>query len=213
MIFSKKQKVNLFIEKIANDIDVNKVYNFSEYRNAKVKNARSTTQKQLNIQTELLLNKAINYHNTNELYIFPEIITNEQNKPSFKEIDINFNISHSNDYIVIGTSNKNIGIDIEMINNKHLKVAKKLFDEIDYKKYHNNINKIIKHWTIKEAYIKFFGSTMLKSIKKIKINKNKVNGPLGLLYYKTIKFSNYYLTVTSTNKIKLTIYRDKNNII
>lgn len=209
MIFSvNKQKIDLFIEKINPNLNNIHYTHFSNYRIEKINNSKSVTQKNLNIQTELLLNKAINY-NSKQFYSFPEIQVNEQGKPSFTNLNIDFNISHSNNYLVVGISNKAIGVDLELINNKHLKVAKKLFNENDYIKYKNDINEIIKVWTIKEAYIKLFGSTMLISLKNIVINKNVISGPYGKAYFKTIKYNNYYLTVASLKAVKLNIYGDK----
>ena len=54
-----------------------------------------------------------------------ELSYNENNKPLFKEF--NFNISHSKNYIAVGLSNNEIGVDIQVIENKSLaNLAKKL---------------------------------------------------------------------------------------
>ncbi len=55
MIFSKKQKVKVFIEAVNPKIEVSNYMHFSNYRITKIEKAQTLKAKQLNIQTELLL--------------------------------------------------------------------------------------------------------------------------------------------------------------
>jgi hypothetical protein len=77
------------------------------------------------------------------------IIKNEYGKPYFKDLDIFFNISHSEDYFIIGLANKEIGVDIQKITNKSMPfLAKKMnVDE-------NDNLAIIKKFSMLEAYYK-----------------------------------------------------------
>lgn len=200
----KKQKVKIFLEQIKEN-NLNDNYQvFSNYRILKIENSIDDKTKSRNIQTEILLNYAINYQR-NQYIPYPEIITNKQGKPEFSNLAIKFNISHSKKYLAIATSNKDVGIDIESIDIKHLKVASKLFSNQDFLKYQNNIDEIIKQWTIKEAYIKLYGLTMLIDLKKLIVKNNKVISKYGKAYYYTYKFDNHYLTIVSKKASKIKI--------
>ena len=74
---------------------------------------------------------------------------NEYNKPFFKEFY--FNISHCNDIIVIGISNKEIGIDIEALNKKMSNALKKRLN------IYNDIE-LIKEFSKLESYYKKIGT-------------------------------------------------------
>ena len=81
------------------------------------------------------------------------------NKPFFKE----FNISHCNDIIVIGISNKEIGIDIEALNKKMSNALKKRLN------IYNDIE-LIKEFSKLESYYKKLGTGI-----NISLLTNKVN--------------------------------------
>lgn len=92
-----------------------------------------------------ILKKEYNIDNYNIIY-------NKNGKPYLENIDnIYFNISHSNEYLVIATSNKPVGVDIEKIRNYNLKI-----NEILNIKPKNN-EEFFKYWTKKEALIKLKG--------------------------------------------------------
>lgn len=57
-----------------------------------------------------------------------KIIHNDYGKPYFKDFEkINFNISHSGEYVVCCFSDKEIGVDIEKIRNHNIEIAKSFF--------------------------------------------------------------------------------------
>lgn len=90
--------------------------------------------------------------------IDPVIYENEHHKPLID--GIYFNISHSNNLVIIGISDNNIGLDIEMINSlKDLTLIKKrLFNDelIDN-------DSVIKKWTKLEAMFKYDGTGIIYS--------------------------------------------------
>ena len=193
----KEQIVNIFVEKIENQLKPVKYTNFSHYRMAKINKAINDSIKALNIQTELLLQRVLKL---TKPYI---ILENKHGKPYFKDININFNIAHSNEYLLLATSKEIVGIDIEKINEKHLKVAPKLFEDSDLVKYSNNINKIIEAWTIKEAYIKLYGMTMLIDLRKIKIIGDQIIGPYGDAYFQVYRHDDYFIAVATLKRAKI----------
>ncbi len=96
----------------------------------------------------------------------------ESGKPYAKGIDVEFNISHSGDYVVCAVSSKPIGIDIEKIRPINLAVAKKVCSEKEllyifshkpcdtdflYTEDEEVLTRFFELWTKKEAYAKCSG--------------------------------------------------------
>ena len=57
-----------------------------------------------------------------QMSIFPELTENPFGKPYFKDTNIFFNISHSNNLVACAVSTQNIGIDIEKVAPKKAKL-------------------------------------------------------------------------------------------
>jgi 4'-phosphopantetheinyl transferase len=94
----------------------------------------------------------------------------EKGKPYLQNSNIHFNISHSGDWVVAAFSEKEIGIDIELIREPNYNVVKRYFSEKEIL----NINSITNperkkniffdYWTIKESYLKAIGTGLTKSL-------------------------------------------------
>lgn len=99
-----------------------------------------------------------------------EILKNEYGKPYFKDLDIYFNISHTNNLMLIGISDSCIGVDIEKIKDFNDSVLNKMVDN-DYYKYikslnYNNQKEIFfELWTKKESYSKYIGKSIVTELK------------------------------------------------
>lgn len=97
---------------------------------------------------------------------------NKYDKPTID--NIYFNISHSHDYVIVATSNKEIGIDIEKIRKVNLNIAKRFCTDNEYAYILNSNNKYYHFWqiyTLKEAYFKMIGQD-LANIKNIEFSIN-----------------------------------------
>ncbi len=88
-----------------------------------------------------------------------EILFTKNGKPYTK--DMFFNISHSEDLVVLALADCEIGIDIEKIRDVDFKIAEKYFDKVV-----SNNEEFFDIWTKKESVIKYLGKT-LGSIKEI----------------------------------------------
>lgn len=88
---------------------------------------------------------------------------NDYGKPFLKGYEnFNFNISHSEDFVVCAIDEKPIGIDIEKINQiEYEEICKGFFSmsENDYieKTLDNRLSRFYEIWTLKESYIKLCG--------------------------------------------------------
>ena len=96
----------------------------------------------------------------------------EHGKPYAKDLNVEFNISHSADMVVCVVDDNPVGVDIEKIRHVDLNTAKRIFnkDEIryifecipeieDYNHYLNDavLQRFFELWTKKEAYGKLVG--------------------------------------------------------
>ncbi|MCH5191740.1 MAG: 4'-phosphopantetheinyl transferase superfamily protein [Oscillospiraceae bacterium] len=101
-----------------------------------------------------------------------EFNINKNGKPFAKDLDVEFNISHSHDMVVCAVSDKPVGIDIEKIRPIKLNVAKRICtkDELIYLFGHTpneqdfemnsdipTLTRFFEIWTAKEAYGKCVG--------------------------------------------------------
>ena len=88
---------------------------------------------------------------------------NKLHKPYLANNQLYFNISHSNNLIVIIVSEAECSIDIEMIKNRPNlnSMAKKLLNEEDYNHYLVDLSFFYVIWTKKEAYYKYNGNNLI----------------------------------------------------
>ena len=125
-----------------------------------------------------------------------EIRTSDNGRPFICDNDgitevpgIDFNISHSGDYVVMGIydmrgsngSVARIGCDIEQIRDRNTKIAKRYFDEAELEWIEQEEDKIrafYQIWTARESYIKMTGEGILLDFKsyRVKTTTPKVVG-------------------------------------
>ncbi len=104
----------------------------------------------------------------------------EHGKPYAKDLNVEFNISHSADMVVCVVDDKPVGVDIEKIRHVDLNTAKRIFndedvqyifecipDTEDYNDYTNDavLQRFFELWTKKEAYGKLVGMGLFSETK------------------------------------------------
>ena len=143
----------------------------SEEKKRRVDCFRFEDDKKRTVVGEMLARQAISeWCGTAEESITFEIA--EHGKPYAKNLNIEFNISHSADMVVCVVDNNPVGVDIEKIRPVDLNTAKRIFYEEetryifgcipnteDYNHHLNNavLQRFFKLWTKKEAYGKLLG--------------------------------------------------------
>lgn len=118
----------------------------------------------------------------------PEIKLNQYGKPYFKDNLYPFyNISHSEDFIIIGFSDNSIGVDIELIkNNRNIhQIAKRFYTEEEYdffKKQNFSYDIFYTIWVLIESISKYIGKgfssfnkdfSIIPSNNSVIVNKNE----------------------------------------
>lgn len=100
----------------------------------------------------------------------------EREKPFAVNCNVNFNISHSGDWVICAVSENEIGIDIEKKRHVNPRAAEKFActGELEYISSHEN--GFFEIWTLKEAYFKCIGTGLGADIKTVsfEINDNNI---------------------------------------
>lgn len=114
----------------------------------------------------LLSEKSINY---NDL----KFTKNKDGKPIITNYPLFYSTSHSDEYVICALSDKEIGIDIQSIQNINFKIMNSFFDK-DEKFYSNNNENYTKVLSLKEAYGKCYGFG-INCIKEVKFSIKEEN--------------------------------------
>jgi 4'-phosphopantetheinyl transferase len=110
--------------------------------------------------------------------VLDEIKIDENNRPYINQ-DIDFNISHSGNYVICAISMQSrIGIDIEEIKNIDINEIKEIvFNDEDDKRFQNTqtpLELFYDTWTLKEAALKADGKGLMMPLKDIEIYNEKL---------------------------------------
>lgn len=145
----------VYIKKVNKDLKVN-LTNINKKRAEYLSNLKGNTQL-ISYCSWIFLKEIIkeNYNlNIDEL----DLCYNDFKKPYFKDNPFFFNISHSKDIIAIAISSKEVGVDIQVIeNNTYVnRLAKKM-------NLNDDIYEVIKKFSSLEAYYKKIGTGLYPS--------------------------------------------------
>lgn len=142
-----------------NNLDLSKSYPLlSQQRRQKVDSYHFNKDKRLSSGAELLLRKLLN-----EVEIPDPIFAKTKYDKLYLENydDIYFNISHSKEYVACIISDKEVGVDIEYVDEAiDLDLAKHYFFRSEYEniiKSENPQDSFFKYWVLKESYMKYTG--------------------------------------------------------
>lgn len=162
----------------------------SKERQLRIKKFHFDKDKKRSMLAELLfryiLEKELNIVEDNLLFI-----KNEYGKPSVSNYEnIFFNFSHSGEWVLCAVSDRKIGVDVEIIQEKNLNIAERFFTNEEYTWLHKKDEKeqydcFYKIWTLKESYIKAEGkglsipldsfSFLFENEIELKVNNQIVN--------------------------------------
>ena len=155
----------------------------SEEKQKRVEGFKAIEDKKRTVAGDMLARKAV----AEWCGIKPENIVfklGEHGKPYVKDLDVHFNISHSENLVVCAVADKPVGIDIERIRPINLSIAKRICTEkeleylfgflpskTDFKKTDDRqtLLRFFELWTAKEAFAKCQG----KGLKNISLPMQK----------------------------------------
>lgn len=149
--------------------------------------------KKLHLYAELLVRSKIIYM----LGVSNHNISFEKNtygKPYFRNVsEFYFNVSHTRNAVTVAFSTKEIGVDIERINQADLKITERFFNPLEerYIKESNNPNRaFFEVWTKKEAYLKCIGTGLYTPLPSFNVLSH-----IDRLSIYSFKRKNYVLSV------------------
>ncbi|MCB0804429.1 MAG: 4'-phosphopantetheinyl transferase superfamily protein [Bacteroidales bacterium] len=105
----------------------------------------------------------------------------EKGKPFYSDFpQWNFNISHSAEWVVMGFSDSELGVDIEKIRTIDYRLAQRFFSEeenvnLNERKEPEKQIYFFDLWTIKESYLKFLGKGLTKTLKSFTVHDQNGN--------------------------------------
>ena len=105
-----------------------------------------------------------------------ELVYNENGKPSIKDSNIHFSLSHSNNIVILAVSDHEIGIDIELISDVKDNLVKKVLTKEELNIYSKLRSKeknkyFFEVWTSKEASIKAIGGSLPINLNQVEIDE------------------------------------------
>lgn len=152
-----------------------------------------------------------------KLKIKPEQLilqSGEKGKPFIENQKLQFNISHSGRWVVAAFSEKEVGIDIELIREPNYEVAKRFYSKAEIQQLNSVTDNNAKRdfffdlWTLKESYLKAIGTGLTKSLSSftIDIRTNSIRitdeKPIENIYFRQYDFDKAYkLAVCSFENI------------
>ncbi|MGM0565161.1 MAG: 4'-phosphopantetheinyl transferase family protein [Bacteroidota bacterium] len=123
---------------------------------------------------EILSRVAIKKHTG--FYPDTPFLSSKHGKPYLAHHQIEFNISHSGNYVALALSKNNIGVDIEKLRHNKMRVARRFFSdaEIDLLRGSGNPdNDFTRLWSLKEAYLKYSGSGLTEALNTFTVKESK----------------------------------------
>ena len=157
----------------------NNVIYYTIIKKEKYKTNESFTTETL--QAQNILYEMLDYLNIKHYPIY----RTKLGKPYFKNVNLHFNYSHSQNYIVCAISNVNIGVDIEETNQQ--------INDVMIKKCGFDSNNKLEDFVRREAFCKLTGKGIAHFFDKSTFLKNKND-------YLIVKNKNYICSIYSKSK-------------
>jgi len=134
-----------------------------------------------------------------------DIKVNQYGKP-YVNNNYFFNLSKSNELVVLAISENEVGVDVECVTNKDVSaiINNLLIEEKEYLENNKEYN-FYKIWTAKESFMKLIGSGLSYSFRKfstiglIKNNEDIIDNKK--VYFKSIDYDNYVISISSFTPI------------
>ncbi len=133
---------------------------------------------------------------------------NEYSKPFCTKKDVFFNISHGGDYVILGVSQNEIGVDVEKISEYDVEIANHAFcaQELNYLSPHDKYD-FYKLWTRKESIMKALGmGFFMPEFSALPIDDRAHFYKGKTVYTNSVLFDGHYISCTSCDVPKKNIF-------
>ncbi|MDP2542673.1 4-phosphopantetheinyl transferase [Tenacibaculum discolor] len=158
---------------------------------------------QLSLLGRLLIKEGLSYFQ--KKIDFKNLMFTEYDRPYFKDNDVQFNVSHSGELVVVAFTNKfvDIGIDIEKSHDVKITEFKGQMTSYEEQKIFNSkypLEEFFKYWTQKEAVLKATGKGLSIPLKSFEIKNNKTSVETRTFFVLEIDLQKEYVCHISQNK-------------
>lgn len=96
----------------------------------------------------------------------PEIERTAAGKPFLEGDPLFFSITHSGRRGAIAISDKPVGVDLELFKGSERGIIKNSFSDAEQAEI-NGERDFLKHWTVREAFVKMHGKTLAETLKSM----------------------------------------------
>lgn len=153
----------------------------------KVDKIKHPKEKLLSLGARLLLNYAMKHENINSY----SIIYGEHGKPYLEDNPVYFNISHSENMVILTVSDSEIGCDIEYIGSNVNNIAGKYFTDEENEYIDSSSDKVKAFfgiWTLKESFMKATGLGFSAGISSFSVSVSDDNISVSSVYGNDFSF-------------------------
>lgn len=171
------------------------------YRRNKIDSFRMEKDRKLSLLAGILLMEALENEGLSER--IGEMAFNDFGKPFIPDCPVRFNISHSENKVLLSVSSGEVGCDIERIKAIDSGLAKRFFTDDEYRSImdkgegYERILEFYRIWTLKESYTKALGRGLdipLNSF-SVYIEDGKPRGPEGCEFEQFVTDDGYCCSI------------------
>ncbi|MFC1616651.1 4'-phosphopantetheinyl transferase superfamily protein, partial [Candidatus Margulisiibacteriota bacterium] len=211
-----QEKVNIlytsFDSEFSNEIWQKYTAQFPEAIVSDINRYKRWQDRQARLLGKLLLVKGLAFYYPNPYELLHSIKFDKYKRP-FINSEIDFNISHSGDYIILAIAKGiRLGIDIEKKREIDNNILKNYLTDQEWQHLissQNQIETFFDYWTKKESIIKADGRGLFVNLKNIKLQDNKAELNNNEWFLQQIEIDASYLCYLALNSRNLPIKKTK----
>ena len=185
---------------------IDKITDYQQYLKLVTKtrlNKIQTAQSKKFIITQILTDVLVRFALKAEGYSVLDLELNYDlsGRPNYN-LDCCVSISHSNNFIAVVVSKRLVGIDIQQIKPKHLKLIDRVLDEQERKDFALSPNQIIefyRYWTAKEAAYKTSEKNAI-NYHDYTVAGNKIHFASNVKQVASIQYLDYVITLVTNQE-------------
>lgn len=189
--------IKIYITDVSDlSIDTEILKTLPDIRVDKINKLQNNKEKVLSYGASLLINKYVLNGDKSAYFV-------DSNGKPYSTTGLEFNLSHSDNMIILAVSENKIGCDIQKFSERNFeRMAKFVFhkNEVDLLSFANNkADTFFKLWTKKEAFLKLIGTGFTRNATNIDLSKDKYTENSKEYYFFHWKADDYYISICTEN--------------
>ena len=189
--------IKIYITDVSDlSIDTEILKTLPDIRVDKINKLQNNNEKVLSYGASLLINKYVLNGDKSAYFV-------DSNGKPYSTTGLEFNLSHSDNMIILAVSENKIGCDIQKFSERNFeRMAKFAFhpNELDLLSFANNkADTFFKLWTKKEAFLKLIGTGFTRNATNIDLSKDKYTENSKEYYFYYWKADDYYISICTEN--------------